>query len=114
MPFIIPLTYFFILPPNSNPIVRGQEGSEPGSEVAYAPLATTEDQAVLGSDPPLGATLDGNGSRTASAIALTPEEKWRLVKPLLFRYMLPLCELLFISVNKLRLISSSGTKSVFI
>ncbi|EIN10244.1 batten's disease protein Cln3 [Punctularia strigosozonata HHB-11173 SS5] len=90
MPFVIPLTYFFILPSSNSVAVHTASNS--GTEIPYAPLTTTEDEEVLGSDPPIVATLEGE----SVTVALSAEEKWHLVRPLLLRYMLPLfCVYLF-------------------
>jgi hypothetical protein len=92
MPFVIPLTYFYLLPHNSaflysqSPV--GYDGpTSPGgaSTLPYTPLPSAEDEdgEEEGSLPP--------GPR--KGVSLSPSDKWRLVKPLLLKYMLPLCEL---------------------
>ncbi|KAF9463263.1 batten's disease protein Cln3 [Collybia nuda] len=94
MPFIIPLTYFYLLPHNSaflslSPADDEESTSPSGdSSLPYTPLPSAEDQdgEEEGSLPP--------GPR--KGVSLSPSDKWRLVKPLLLKYMLPLfCVYLF-------------------
>lgn len=84
LPAIIPATYFFLLPtphtflsiPDTSPFL-----SPPAGE--YTPIATTEDQ-LAGEEE---GTLSPGPKRS---VALSLADKWRLVKPLLGKYMLPL------------------------
>jgi len=96
MPSIIPLTYFFLLPHSSAFINSAapsnyQDTFSPPpvlSSLPYTPLATAEDEAG-----------EEEGSLPAGpkrGIALSPSDKWRLVRPLLMKYMLPLCKSLFL------------------
>ncbi|KAG6865745.1 hypothetical protein C0991_012217 [Blastosporella zonata] len=91
MPFVIPLTYFFLLPHRSaflysaSPSVYEDVLSSSGELVLpYTPLPATEDDVgeEEGTHPP--------GSK--QGMALSANDKWRLVKPLLLKYMLPLSE----------------------
>lgn len=90
MPFIIPLTYFYLLPHNSafislSPADYEESTSLGGaSSLPYTPLPSAEDEdgEEEGSLPP--------GPR--KGVSLSPSDKWRLVRPLLLKYMLPLCE----------------------
>jgi hypothetical protein len=95
MPFIIPLTYFFLLPrpstfaslPASSYDDEIEENIVP---IPYAPIPTSESDAngeEQGSFPP-----------APKHIALSVQDKWRLVKPLFWKYMLPLCKLPFSSL----------------
>ncbi|KAG7095616.1 hypothetical protein E1B28_006341 [Marasmius oreades] len=86
LPLIIPLTYFLLLPPNSAFLYTSLPTDEDvSSSLPYTPLATTTDE-----DDPDEVRL---GKATST---LSPSDKWRLVKPLLAKYMLPLfCVYLF-------------------
>ncbi|KAF8639182.1 hypothetical protein AX17_001668 [Amanita inopinata Kibby_2008] len=87
-PAIIPLSYFFLLPLPSAFVASGvyEEHVIPPpslSALPYAPLPFNEDEDILPADPKKGVTLSAS-------------DKWRLVKPLLLKYMLPLfCVYLF-------------------
>lgn len=72
---MIPATYAFILPARRD---------------VFAVAAEAESE-VSGDDPPVAASERRVGDGTMK-LALTKEDKWRLVKPLLGRYMAPLCE----------------------
>ncbi|KAG6857514.1 hypothetical protein H0H87_002139 [Tephrocybe sp. NHM501043] len=95
MPFIIPLTYFFLLPHSSAFLYVASpsaydDASSPSGELAlpYTPLPATEDE--VGEEE--GAHLSG----PKRGVSLSVNDKWRLVKPLLLKYMLPLfCVYLF-------------------
>ena len=117
MPSIIPLTYHFLLPaPSSFLASRGAN-----TPSAYVPLATAEDDAEgvreeeldvddnreFGRQSDLRGVEeeqelmidDSNGKSTPVSkklsMTLSANDKWRLVKPLLARYMLPLCTFQF-------------------
>ncbi|KAJ7242064.1 batten's disease protein Cln3 [Mycena rebaudengoi] len=88
MPFIIPLTYYFLLPPTSAFIASSgaYEDDPPSaipSNVPYTPLATAEDDLV-------GEEEGSSPSGPKQNVSLSPSDKWRLVRPLLVKYMLPL------------------------
>ena len=53
---------------------------------SYMPIPITDASAEAGDDEPGPARLE-------KGFALSPADKWRLVKPMLFKYMMPLCEL---------------------
>jgi battenin len=92
MPFVTPLTYFFLLPRprafealplhlfDDEPI--GAPATSP-----YAPIPTGEDDAVVS-----GSTDDI--PLPAKHIALSIADKLVLLRPMLHKYMLPLCEFL--------------------
>jgi len=92
MPFIIPMTYFFLLPhPEaflSSPSLLHEDTLTPRSVVPYTLLATAEDH-------------DGEEEGSFSSgpkynVSLSMSDKWRLVRPMLPKYMLPLfCVYLF-------------------
>jgi battenin len=94
MPLAIPLTYFLLLPDSSTllyslPSAVDEETSPiaPLSALPYTPL-----DAGLDED---GTEWEEEGSlRNAPkrGVALTGSDKLRLVRPLLLKYMLPLCE----------------------
>jgi len=88
LPFTIPLAYFFLLPQTSSISKQDEEDddAEPfmTSSTEYAPIPTDEGE---------GGTARYGRSRT---VALTASDKWRLVKPMIPKYMLPLfCVYLF-------------------
>ena len=98
MPLIIPLAYFFLLPHSSSflysvtPTVYEDTLSPPPalSALPYTPIALEEDE-------------DGEEEGTHApgpkrGVALNANDKWRLVQPLLLKYMLPLCRHLFFLV----------------
>lgn len=79
MPLVIPLTFYLLLPQPeafaSVPIPSSYEDEEePAAE--YTTLPTSEDETEI----------------PKSSIELSFEDKWHLVKPLLRKYMLPLCK----------------------
>ena len=91
LPFIIPLTYFLLLP-NASAFLDSLAPSTyeeflspppPLSAMPYTPLAAEEDDA--------GEEEGRLESGPKRGIALSARDKWRLVKPLLLKYMLPLC-----------------------
>ncbi|KAJ7057155.1 batten's disease protein Cln3 [Mycena amicta] len=89
MPVIIPLTYFFLLPRPADflPSSSAYEDRSSAATSRYTPLATADDD-IVGEE-------DGS-SGLKHPVFLTPSDKWRLVRPMLLRYMLPLfCVYLF-------------------
>lgn len=85
----MPLTYFFLLPQNtaflsSSTLANYEEQTNPSQVIPYTPLATTEegDEGEEEMLPP----------KPEKKFALSLDDKLRLVKPLLLKYMLPLCE----------------------
>jgi len=84
MPFVTPIAYMFLLPRPSE--FSDLEGDfERSDSVTYTPLATTEDEDVE-------ELLDSK----LPPVSLTATDKWRLLKPMLLKYMLPLfCVYLF-------------------
>lgn len=89
LPLIIPLTFFFLIPRpsaftslvDSDPDVL--EDAQPRA-TPYTPLSTSDDTAEEGQ----GELSD----RPEKRVSLSASDKWVLAKPLLARYMLPLCE----------------------
>jgi len=87
MPFITPATYFLVLP-------------HPDVFLSLPPTQydddTTEDSALPYSLLPTADVLGGESSSILASskegFALSLADKWRLVKPLLPKYMLPLCK----------------------
>lgn len=91
MPLAIPLTYFFFLPLNtaffSLPPTSYEalaSSSEVVSDLPYTSLATNEEE--------IREEEDVLASLPKREVALSLDDKWRLVKPLLSKYMLPLCK----------------------
>lgn len=88
MPFIIPITYFFIIPRPEAFLASSlsfdeDESMEASSALPYTPLATEDVAGEEEGSLPAGPTR---------SVALSASDKWRLVKPLLPKYMLPLCK----------------------
>jgi battenin len=84
LPLVIPITYFFLLPPSSA-LLHIQDAAPASSAAAtlpYTPLAADDDEGEEGVLP----------SGPKPSVSLSPSDKWRLVKPMLVKYMLPLCE----------------------
>ncbi|KAJ7216500.1 batten's disease protein Cln3 [Mycena pura] len=88
MPFIIPLTYVYLLPRPATFLASpdAYDDHHPPtstSSMPYTPLTTDEDDMVgeeESSSPP--------GSK--HNVSLSPSDKWRIVRPMLLKYMLPL------------------------
>ncbi|KLT46465.1 batten's disease protein Cln3 [Cutaneotrichosporon oleaginosum] len=78
LPLFFPLTYKFVLP----------SWSDLATTPAYQPLATGEDEEEMQGEarPPPDAF-----GRHAPKVYLSPADKWELFKPLVLRYMVPLC-----------------------
>ncbi|KAF5325496.1 hypothetical protein D9619_009725 [Psilocybe cf. subviscida] len=95
MPLVIPLTYYFLLPPSSDfsysaapPGYEGLQSPPAVLGLPYTPLAASEDQ--------VGEEEGALSSGPRSGVHLSAADKWRLVKPLFPKYMLPLfCVYLF-------------------
>ena len=79
---MIPLTYFLLLPQPSSISKQDEDDDDAvpfmSSSTEYTPIPTDEGEAVGYSHP--------------RAVALSASDKWRLVKPMIPKYMLPLCE----------------------
>jgi battenin len=82
LPIVLPLTYFFLLP---RPVTF-MDSPSPGF---YTPLPE-EDPDTLVVEVTEGDTLLGQPPKVP--VFLTARDKWRLVKPMIFKYMLPLCK----------------------
>ncbi|KAF8638363.1 hypothetical protein AX16_010510 [Volvariella volvacea WC 439] len=80
MPFIMPLTYFLLLP-------------RPSAFVGFLPHPTSSDDSTVPYEPLLS-SIEGEGEAPTpvpkAKISLSMDEKLRLVRPLLLKYMLPL------------------------
>ena len=90
LPLVIPLTYFFLLPRRSAFLDTLSDSAYddnlspvPTTSLPYTPLAAEdeagEEEGSLPSGPKRG-------------VSLSASDKWRIVQPLLMRYMLPLCK----------------------
>jgi len=90
LPLVIPLTYFFLLPRSSAFLYSSSDSTYeeisnspvPTTSLPYTPLATAEDE--------VGEEEGSFPSGPRRGVALSAGDKWRIVKPLLTRYMLPL------------------------
>jgi battenin len=93
MPLIIPLTYFFLLPRPSAflslPLSSGydDEDTSAPSTTSYVPIPTQEEEDTQEDIIP-------DSPSKAYRIELSLKDKWHLVRPLVGKYMLPLCKLL--------------------
>jgi hypothetical protein len=85
LPFVLPLTYWTILPRPQTVKALTEEEVATSPIQTYAPIPTEEndDEGGLGQAP---------GTRHTPYSHLTIQDKWNLAKPLLLLYMLPLCE----------------------
>ncbi|KAJ3822411.1 batten's disease protein Cln3 [Lentinula raphanica] len=89
LPFIIPATYFFLLPNNSaflyssSPPSGYESANGPGHAMPYTPLAATDEEEEGEEEGILRAGPRKN-------VSLTFNDKVRLVRPLITTYMLPL------------------------
>lgn len=91
MPSVIPLTYFFVLPrasaflyattPAYEDILSPPMATE---ALPYTPLATAEDE--------VGEEEGSQSPGPKRGVALSISDKWRLVQPMLSKYMFPLCK----------------------
>ena len=84
---VIPLVYKLWIPrPTaiaSLDFPAGYESDEVTVTEAYEPVATSEDVSAL---------EEGSSLVSPKPVALTIADKRRLIKPLIFKYMLPLCK----------------------
>jgi battenin len=92
MPFVIPLTYFLLLPSNTAFLYSTMPSAYEdesligvGSSVPYTPLANGEEDQVGEEEGSFPAGPSRN-------VALSASDKLRLVRPMLLKYMLPLCK----------------------
>lgn len=82
LPFVIPLTYFLLLPrPDafSSLVISDTEEAVPSSEYTQLPVSEEDAGEAVVETAPLKTNT------------LTMSDKWQLVKPMLPRYMAPLC-----------------------
>lgn len=88
MPFILPVTYYFLLPHPSAFLGVNTAGDDSEASIDSMVIPYT---ALHGDDQP----GEEEGSVLAlpkNGVSLSLEEKLRLVKPMLLKYMLPLCK----------------------
>lgn len=81
MPFITPITYLFLLPASTMFSDLVDPDEDYASAAEYAPLATADDE-----------DSENVIADKVAPIGLSAQDKWRLLKPMLLKYMLPLCE----------------------
>ncbi|KAF8584628.1 batten's disease protein Cln3 [Ramaria rubella] len=93
LPVVIPLAFILLLPPSAVFASRALDIGDDNADTnvsAYAPIPTGEEH-----DHPASPPMFSSTGATSKA-ALTPRDKWTLVRPLLLKYMLPLsCVYLF-------------------
>ena len=91
LPLTIPLVYFFLLPQPWSTYNQEEEvdGTEllAASSTGYTSLPTDEDEG------------QATGHRQSRVVALSASDKWQLVKPMISKYMLPLCEFSFVPLR---------------
>lgn len=85
LPFALPLTYGAILPRPQTVKVLTEEDVATSPIQTYAPVPTEENDDEERLEP-------GPGIPHTPHSHLTIQDKWKLVKPLLLLYMLPLCK----------------------
>ena len=100
MPFIIPLSYLFLLP-SPSPLLARRTTTTPSAYVQLASADNAEGLREDIDDDNFGdeedeeqefMTDDAEDSPPRkTTVTLSANDKWRLVKPLMARYMLPLC-----------------------
>ena len=84
LPFIIPIAYYFILPHPDQFSPGATYEDESTLSVSYTQLPNEEDE-------PDSILVTESEATVTAPIALTIGDKWQLAKPMLMRYMLPLC-----------------------
>lgn len=84
LPFVIPLTYFLLLPRPQvfSTVVLPEIEDFASSRSEYTQLPVSEDDAGVAVAEPAPLTTK----------ALSIGDKWQLLKPMLPRYMMPLCK----------------------
>lgn len=88
LPFIIPITYFFVLPrPDKFSAGATYDDDTEGALSAHYTRLPNE---VVDEEDAVPVTE--SEAHVTAPIALSMEDKWRLAKPMLTKYMLPLCE----------------------
>lgn len=83
LPLVIPLSFFFLLPHQDKFACFKDDALDTSNE--YAPLPVSEDVDMADEGLITSTGLE-------KAVALSVADKWTLAKPLLAKYMLPLCE----------------------
>jgi len=84
LPFLLPLTYFYLLP-------RPAAFLQLSSSTSYVPIPTDDLETGVDDDE---SAPDGTEINVEPKVAanLSIADKWGLAKPMLLKYMLPLCE----------------------
>ncbi|KIJ63587.1 hypothetical protein HYDPIDRAFT_40996 [Hydnomerulius pinastri MD-312] len=80
LPFVLPLAYFLLLP-------RPSAFLDPTSSRPYSALPVDDPDVSVADVAEEDSLLD---EQPKAPVFLTPADKWRLVKPMLLKYMLPL------------------------
>lgn len=84
LPFVIPLAYFFLLPPPTS--FQGAIGTS----AAYAAIPTADPTETPAEEIEESDVQASRGPKIR--VTLSVADKLRLVRPLLLKYMLPLCK----------------------
>ncbi|KAF9009275.1 CLN3-domain-containing protein [Hymenopellis radicata] len=91
LPFVIPLTFFFLLPPSTSFISSTtSDDTDVSYPIPYAPLQTADDDGEDGSLLLIG----------RKHLSLSVQDKLELVKPLLLKYMLPLWDSAYFVISR--------------
>jgi battenin len=88
LPFALPLAYGALLPRPQTVKALTEEEVATSPIQTYAPVPTDENEDEERLEPTPGPLHTPHSH-------LTIQDKWKLVKPLLLLYMLPLCELTY-------------------
>ncbi|KAH7921472.1 batten's disease protein Cln3 [Leucogyrophana mollusca] len=98
LPFVVPLVYFFVLPRPGvflHPISQSytaipSDEATIDAEVETSPLYGAEESSLGGAEDSNDVSINPK-----VAVSLSAADKWRLVRPMLVKYMLPLCKSTF-------------------
>lgn len=97
LPFVIPFTFFFLLPrPDafSSLSVALHPDIIVSSPSEYTALPSTDPSTNPEQEEDGDEISDGRAPQLSASklhVSLSPADKWRLVRPLMVKYMLPLC-----------------------
>lgn len=95
LPFVTPLAFLFLLPSPSS----FSSSSSGDIEAAYSPIPTivVDDGETQAPHESVPEDLSPTPPVLPRRSTLSGKDKWRLVRPLLWKFMAPLCKLSYIS-----------------
>lgn len=97
MPVVIPATYYFLLP-HSTAFLSSHTPATHDGEVSPSEVVSDHPYISLtADDDPEEERILAPGFKRK--VDLTLDDKWRLVQPLLLKYMLPLCKSILFTNN---------------